>query len=75
MVPEWNYLIVLQIDYQRWPLGAVGNNSTNTKVTISQEPLDEIDPALCQNVSCIGLSRKGGGQKNNLISIPLNKFS
>ena len=55
MVPEWNHLIFMQIDNPRWPPGAVTKNSTNTKLTISQEPLDEIGPALCQNVSCMKL--------------------
>ena len=40
----------MQIDYPRWPSGAVTKNSINTKM-ISQEPLVEIDPTLCQNVS------------------------
>ena len=37
MVPEWNFI----------------NISINMKMTISQDPLVEIDPALCQNVSCM----------------------
>ena len=44
MVPEWNHLIFMQIDYPRWPPGAVTKNSMNTKMTISKEPLVEIDP-------------------------------
>ena len=43
----------MQIDYPRWPPGTVTKNSINTKMTISQDPLVEIGPALCQNVSCI----------------------
>ena len=43
----------MQIDYPRWPPGTVTNNSINTKLTISQNPLVEIDPSLCQNVSCM----------------------
>ena len=42
MVPEWSR-----------PPGTVNKNSINTKMTISQDPLVEIDPTLCQNVSCI----------------------
>ena len=53
MVPEWNYFMFMQIDYPRWPPGTVTKNSINTKMTISEDPLDEIDPTLCQNVSCI----------------------
>ena len=53
MVPEWNHFIFMQIDNARWPPGAVIKNSTNTKMTTSQEPLVEIDPTLCQNVSSI----------------------
>ena len=53
MVPEWNYFIFMQIDYPRWPPGTVTKNSINTKMTISQDPLVEIDPTLCQNVSCM----------------------
>ena len=51
MVPEWNHFIFMQIDNPGWPPEAVAKNSTNTKMTISQEPLAEIDPTLCQNVS------------------------
>ena len=43
----------MQIDYPRWPPGTVSKNSINTKMTISQDPFVEIDPVLCQNVSCI----------------------
>ena len=53
MVPERNYFIFMQIDYPRWPQGSVTKNSINTKMTISQDPLVEIDPTLCQNVSCM----------------------
>ena len=35
MVPKWNYFILMQIDYPRWPSGTVTKNSINTKVTIS----------------------------------------
>ena len=55
MVPEWNHFIFMQIDNPRWPPGAIAKNSTNTKMTISQEPKDEIDSVLCQNVSCMKL--------------------
>ena len=53
MVAKWNHFIFMQTDYPRWLPGAVTKNSTNKKITISQEPLDEIDPSVCQNVSCI----------------------
>ena len=53
MVAEWNHFMFMQIDNPRWLPGAVTIKSTNTKMTISQEPLDEIDPSLCQNVSCM----------------------
>ena len=53
MVPDLSHFIFLQIDNPRWPPGSITNNSTNTKMTISQEPLDEIDPTLCQNISCM----------------------
>ena len=33
------------------PPGTVTKNSINKKMTISQDPLVEIDPTLCQNVS------------------------
>ena len=52
MVPKWNYFILMQIDYQRWPPGTVTKNSINTKMTTYQDPLVEIDAALCQNISC-----------------------
>ena len=55
MVPKWNYFIFMQIDYPRWPPGTVTKNSKNTKMTISEDPLVEIDPSLCQNVSCMSL--------------------
>ena len=55
MVPEWNYFIFMLIDYPRWPPGTVTKNNTNRKMTISQDPLVEIDPTLCQNVSCMKL--------------------
>ena len=53
MVPKWNYFIFMQIDYPRWLLGTITKNSINTKMTISEDPLVEIDPSLCQNVSCM----------------------
>ena len=53
MVPESNYFIFMQIDYSRWPPGAVTKNSIHTKITVSQEPSVEIDTTLCQNVSCM----------------------
>ena len=53
VVPEWNYFIFMQIDYPRWLPGAITEKSINTKKTIFQEPLVEIDPTLCQNVSCM----------------------
>ena len=53
MVPEWNFFIFMGIDYPRWLPGTVTKNSINTKMTISQDPLVEIDPPLCQNVSCM----------------------
>ena len=43
----------MQIDHPRWPPGTVTKNSINTKMTISQDPFVEIDPTLCQNVSCM----------------------
>ena len=52
MVPKWNYFIFMQIDYPRWPPQTVTTNSINTKMTMSEDPLVEIGPALCQNVSC-----------------------
>ena len=45
----------MQIDYPKWPPGTVTKNSINMKMTISQDPLVEIDPALCQNVSYMNL--------------------
>ena len=53
MVPKWNYFIFLQIDYPRWPPGTVTKNSINTKMTISQDTLVEIDPTFGQNVYCM----------------------
>ena len=52
MVPKWNYFIFMQIGYPTWPPGTITKNSINPKMTISQDPLVEIDPTLCQNVSC-----------------------
>ena len=46
MVPEWNHFIFMQIKNPRWPPGSVTKNSTNAKMTISQEPSNEIDQ-LC----------------------------
>ena len=46
MVPEWNHFLFIQIDYPRWPPGAVTKNSMNTKMIISEEPLVVIDPTL-----------------------------
>ena len=51
MVSKWNHFIFMQFDYPGWPPGAVTKNSMNMKMTISQEPLVEIDPPLCQNIS------------------------
>ena len=53
MAPKWNYFIFMQIDDPRWPPGTVTKNSINTKMTISEDPLVEVDPSLCQNVSCM----------------------
>ena len=53
MVPKWNYFIFMQIDYPRWPPGTVTKNSINTIMTISQDPLVEIDPTFGQNVYCM----------------------
>ena len=50
LIFEWNYFKIMQIDYPRLPSGAVTKNNINTKMTISQEPLVEINPTLCQNV-------------------------
>ena len=50
---EWNCFKCMQIDYPRWLSGAVTKHSINTKMTISQESLVEINPNLCQNVSCV----------------------
>ena len=47
MVPEWNHFIFMQIYNPRWPPGAVTKNSINMKMSISQEPLVEIDSTLC----------------------------
>ena len=52
---EGNYFKLMQIGYSRWPSEAVTKKSINTKMTISQEPLVEIDLILCQNVSCMKL--------------------
>ena len=48
MVPKLNYFIFMQIDYPRWLPGTVTKNSRNKKMIISQDPLVEIDPALCK---------------------------
>ena len=59
--------------YAKWlskmAAGAMTKNSINTKMTISQEPIIEIDPTLCQNQGCkIPLARShwrvniGGGR-------------
>ena len=53
MVPKWNYFIFMQINYPRWPPGTVTKNSINTKMTISEDPLVEIDLSLCQNESVV----------------------
>ena len=50
MVSDWNYIKIMQTDLPRWSPGSVTKN--NTKMTISQEPLVEISPNLCLNVSC-----------------------
>ena len=47
------FKIKLKKNLSRWPPGAVTKISINTKMTISQEPLVEIDPSLYQNVSWI----------------------
>ena len=42
-----------KIYLSRWLPGAITKNSINMKMTISQEPLVEIDPTMFQNVSCM----------------------
>ena len=82
MVPKWNYFIFMQIDYPRRPPGTVTKNSINMKMTISQDPLVETDPALCQNNSCINpllfavwdskmaaVTKNSAGHENDNISI------
>ena len=65
VVPKWTYFIFMQIDYPRWPPGTVNEKSINTKMTISQDPLEEIYPSLCQSVSCMNplyfFTVRGGG--------------
>ena len=41
------YFIIMQIDNPRWPPGAITKKSMNMKSMV------EIDPTLCQNVSCM----------------------
>ena len=41
MVPECKYFKFMQIDYPRWPPGAVTEKNINMKMIISQEPLVE----------------------------------
>ena len=53
VVPEWNHFIFMQMDSPRWPPEIVTRNSISMKMTISQEPLVEIDPTLCQSVYCM----------------------
>ena len=53
---EWNYFKFMQIDYPRCLSGAVTKNKIDTKMTTSQEPLVDINPALCHNVSCVKAS-------------------
>ena len=43
----------MQIDYPRLAPGAVAKKHINMKITISQEPLVDIDPTLCKTVSCM----------------------
>ena len=45
----------MQIDYTRWLSGAVTKNSINSKMTVSQEPLVEIDPTLILTLISINL--------------------
>ena len=45
------------LDYLRLLSGAVTKNSIDMIMTISQEPLVETDPTLCQNASCMKLFR------------------
>ena len=40
-------------------------------MTISQEPLDEIDPALSQNVFCMKLFRFSNGTFSNLCKLTI----
>ena len=53
LIFEWNCFKFMQIDYPRWPSGAVTKICINTKMTIVREPLLEINPTFCQNVSCM----------------------
>ena len=53
MVPELNFLKFKQTDYPSWLPWAFIRNSIHMKMTISQEPLIEIDPTYCQNNNCI----------------------
>ena len=55
VVPKWYSFIFMQIDYLIWSPRTVTKNSINTKMTISQDPLVEIDPTYGQNVSCMNL--------------------
>ena len=43
----------MQIEYPGWPPETVTKNCVNTKKTLSQDLLVDIDPTLCQSVSCM----------------------
>ena len=48
---ELNYFKFMQMNYHRRPPSDVSKKDIKMKTSISQEPLNEIDPSLCQNVS------------------------
>ena len=55
MVSVWNHFIFMPIDNPRWPPGAITKNSTNMKMTISEEPFNEVDGNLFQNMYIVSV--------------------
>ena len=57
---EWSYFKFMQIGYPRWPPGVITKNRINMKMMISQEPLVEIYPTLCQKHEAVLIFLQSG---------------
>ena len=71
MVPKWNYFILMQIDYPRWPPGAVTKNSI--KLPVPGRPT--ILKTVGQGPIALAVGAGGGGLDIFTLIYPSSSFS